>query len=232
MKPSLCIIPARGGSKRIPRKNLLPLGGKPLLAYSIDAALEAGTFTEVVVSSDDPEILHLAQSLGATPDQRPAALSGDTTRFVEVVEEYLQRPSVMGKFEAVAGVLPTCPFRTVDDIRAAMQLFWQQAHESFVISVTSYDFPPQLALDFAADGTTLSMCDPETYARTTRSQSIDTRYHPNGAIYIASVSGFLRERTFFAQPLLGYKMPAERSFDIDYPYQFKIAEAMMEELHK
>jgi CMP-N-acetylneuraminic acid synthetase len=74
------------------------------------------------------------------------------------------------------------------------------------------------------------MRDPETYARTTRSQSLRKSYHPNGAIYLASVEGFLREKTFFAEPLLGYVMPANRSFDIDYPYQFRIAELMMKEL--
>lgn len=229
MKSAVCILPARGGSKRIPRKNLLPLAGKPLLAYSVEAALESGMFVDVIVSSDDGEILDLARSLGATSDIRPTELSGDTVRFVQVVEEYLQRPGIMEKYDTVAGVLPTCPFRTVDDVRNAMELFFKQKSESFLISVTDYEFPPQLALDFGEDHLSLSMRDPDTYARTTRSQSIGSSYHPNGAIYIATTKGFLREKTFFADPLLGYLMPPERSFDIDYPYQFKIAEAMMQE---
>src|SRR5690349_14669727 len=135
MKRALCILPARGGSKRIPRKNLLPLAGKPLLAYSAEAALKSGMFADVAVSSDEDEILELARSLGATPDRRPDELSGDTVRFVQVVEEYLGRPGMVEKYDTVAGVLPTCPFRTVDDVRNAMQLFSQQAGEVFLISV-------------------------------------------------------------------------------------------------
>jgi CMP-N-acetylneuraminic acid synthetase len=227
MSRTLCIIPARGGSKRIPRKNLLPLAGKPLLAYSVDAATHAGVFDEVIVSSDDEEILALADSLGVVPDRRPERLSGDKTRFVEVIEEYLLRPGMRDRYGNVASMLPTCPFRIVDDILGSYQLFRQQVEDVFVIAVTEYDFPPQLAMDMAEDGIRLSMRDSDTYGRTTRSQSLGKAYHPNGAIYLASVEGFLREKTFFSQPLIGYVMPPERSFDIDYPYQFQIAEFMM-----
>lgn len=230
LKKTLCIIPARGGSKRIPRKNLLPLAGKPLLAYSIEAAKEAGVFEEVVVSSDDEEILALADTLGVSSDWRPEQLSGDTVRFVEVIEEYLLRPGVREEYKNIASMLPTCPFRTVDDVRESYRLFSQKAEDRFLVAVTEYDFPPQLAMDVAEDGMTLSMRDPDTYGRTTRSQSLGKAYHPNGAIYLATVDGFLREKTFFSQPLLGYVMPPERSFDIDYPYQFEIAELMMKEM--
>jgi CMP-N-acetylneuraminic acid synthetase len=224
---TLCIIPARGGSKRIPRKNLLPLAGKPLLAYSIEVAKESGVFEEVVVSSDDEDILALADSLGVSSDRRPEQLSGDTVRFVEVIEEYLLRPGVRGEYKHVASMLPTCPFRTVDDVRESYRLFDQKTEDRFLVAVTEYDFPPQLAMDLAQDGMTLSMRDPDTYGLTTRSQSLGKAYHPNGAIYLATVDSFLREKTFFSQPLLGYVMPAERSFDIDYPYQLKVAEFMM-----
>lgn len=229
MTKMLCFIPARGGSKRIPRKNLLPLAGKPLLAYTVEAALHSGVFEQVVVSSDDREILDLAASLGAIADPRPESLSGDKIRFVQVIEEYLLRPGIRQKHDSIASMLPTCPFRTVEDVQEAVGLFRQKGGEVFLLAVTEYDFPPQLALDFAEDGMTLSMRDPATYGRTTRSQSLGVAYHPNGAIYIASVDGFLREKTFFADPLLGYEMSPQRSFDIDYPHQFKIAEIMMRE---
>jgi CMP-N,N'-diacetyllegionaminic acid synthase len=230
MTKTLCFIPARGGSKRIPRKNLLPLAGKPLLAYTIEAALQAQVFEDVVVSSDDQEILNLAASLGAFPDRRPEVLCGDMIRFVQVVEEYLLRPGMRERYRNIASMLPTCPFRTAEDVRNAFELFARQDGDRVLMAVTGYDFPPQLALELAEDGVTLAMREPETYGRTTRSQSIRKAYHPNGAIYIATVEGFLRERTFFAEPLLGYVMPPERSFDIDYPYQFKIAEIIMTEL--
>jgi CMP-N-acetylneuraminic acid synthetase len=108
----------------------------------------------------------------------------------------------------------------------------EQAGDVFLIAVKEYDFPPQLALNLAEDGITLSMREPDTYGHTTRSQSLGKAYHPNGAIYLATVEGFLREQTFFADPMIGYVIPPSRSFDIDYPHQFWIAECMMKELEK
>ncbi|MEQ1861196.1 MAG: acylneuraminate cytidylyltransferase family protein [Chthoniobacteraceae bacterium] len=220
---AVCLIPARGGSKRIPRKNLLPLGGKPLLAYAIDNARDSGCFDEIVVSSDDAEILALAERCGVRADRRPESLSDDMTKFVDVLAEFLSRES---RFTHFAGLLPTCPFRTADDVRAAMALSF--AHpDAFIVGVTAYDFPPQLALTCDAATSALTMREPETYKTTTRSQSLGTLHHPNGSIYCGRVERYLSLGTYFEPPLVGYAMPPERSFDIDYPYQFEIAEAMM-----
>lgn len=224
---ALCFIPARGGSKRTPRKNLLPLNGKPLLSYTVKAAKDSGVFKDIVVSSDDEEILNLALSYGVSIDKRPQELSGDTTRAVEVLYEFIKRQEMRKKYKCVANMLPTCPFRTSDDVRKAFNLFIEHNFESFLIAITEFDFPPQLAIDIADDNHTLIMRDPAIFRKTTRSQDLGKAYHPNGAIYIASTEGYLREKTFFAEPLIGYKMPPERSFDIDYPYQFEIAEFMM-----
>jgi len=220
---AVCLIPARGGSKRIPRKNLLPLGGKPLLAYTIDNARDSGCFDEIAVSSDDAEILALAERCGVRADRRPDHLSGDMTKFVEVLEEFLQRES---RFDHFAGLLPTCPFRTAEDVRAAMELSLEHP-AAFVVGVTAYDFPPQLAMTFDATSHGLTIREPETYKTTTRSQSLGTLHHPNGSIYCGRVDRYLQTGTYFEPPLVGYVMPPERSFDIDYPYQFEIAEAMM-----
>jgi CMP-N-acetylneuraminic acid synthetase len=195
-------------------------------------ARQADVFEDVVVSSDDKEILNLADSLGIISDRRPERLSGDAIRFVEVIEEYLLRPEMKQRYTNIACMLPTCPFRTVDDIRTPYRIFLEQAGDVFLIAVTEYDFPPQLALDLAEDGMTLSMRDPDTYGHTTRSQSLGKAYHPNGAVYLTTVEGFLREKTFFAKPLIGYVMPPSRSFDIDYPYQVRIAESMMRQMEK
>jgi CMP-N-acetylneuraminic acid synthetase len=220
---SVCLIPARGGSKRIPRKNLRLLGGKPLLAYTIDNARESGCFADIAVSSDDAEILDLAERCGVRADRRPEHLSGDMTKFVEVLEEFLQRTP---QHEQFAGLLPTCPFRTAEDVRAAMAL--SAAHpEAFIVGVTAYDFPPQLAMTLDPATQALTIREPDTYAFSTRSQSLGTLYHPNGSIYCGRVARYLAERTYFTPPLVGYAMPPERSFDIDYPYQFEIAEAMI-----
>jgi CMP-N-acetylneuraminic acid synthetase len=220
---TICFIPARGGSKRIPRKNLLPLAGRPLIAYTIDAARKANIFERIVVSSDDEEILELAASEGVEADRRPAALGGDRIRFVEVLEEFLARAG--GGAGHVAVLLPTCPFRTEQDILAAHEMLLAAREPAFVVSVREYEFPPEFALEL--EGAKARVLHPEVYAASTQSQSVGKSFHPNGAIYFAPVPLFLKERSFFRQPLLGYLMPPERSLDIDNPYQFEIAEAMM-----
>src|ERR1041385_7104920 len=115
----ICIIPARGGSKRIPRKNILPLNGKPLISYTIRAALDAGVLHHVVVSTDDPEIKSVALAEGAQVDDRPPHMAGDTVTKVEVVREYLERTKASNHYDMVAALLPTCPFRTAQHIKEA-----------------------------------------------------------------------------------------------------------------
>jgi len=220
---ALCLIPARGGSKRIPRKNLLPLAGRPLISYTIQAARECALFSRIVVSSDDSEILALAKQEGVDADNRPPDLAGDRIRFVEVLEEYLLRAAA--GFDAIAVLLPTCPFRTAQDIAAAYGMLLAASQPSFVISVSEYDFPPQFALDL--DGIHARVRHPDIYAASTQSQSVPKSFHPNGAIYFAPISLFLAHRSFFRGPLLAYLMPPERSLDIDNLYQFEIAEALM-----
>ena len=228
MSSTVCIIPARGGSKRIPRKNVLPLAGTPLLAYTIRAAKDAGVFDHIVVSTEDSEIAALAAAEGVAVDDRPEHMSGDKVRKVEVVDEYLRRNNGAEKFDNVAALLPTCPFRSAEDVRKAHQMFVENPDNDFLIGVVAYDFPPQLAL--VEEGQGMRMMYPDEYAKTTRSQDIRTMYHPNGAIYMATVESFLKVGTFFQENMLTYVMPPERSFDIDYPYQFAIAEGMMKHL--
>jgi len=194
-----------------------------LIAYTIEAARKAEIFARVVVSSDDDEILDLAEKEGAEPDRRPAALGGDRVRFVEVLEEFLVRAGA--DIDHVAVLLPTCPFRTHEDIRAAYGMLLAAVVPSFVVSVREYEFPPEFAVDM--DGMAIRVRHPEIYAASTQSQSVEKSYHPNGAIYLAPVKLFLKERSFFRDPVLGYLMPPERSLDIDNLYQFEIAEAMM-----
>ncbi len=231
MSKTVCIIPARGGSKRIPRKNVLPLAGVPLLAYPLRSAKEADVFDRIVVSTDDPEIADLARSEDIEVDQRPAELCGDKIRMVEVVEEFLLRDENRDKYESVAALLPTCPFRTAEDISNAYNLFQSHPDEPFLLGVVEYEFPPQLAMEPGAEGDKrVTMVDPAAYGMTTRSQDIRKLLHPNGSIYLGNVKQFLERSTFFQERMLAYVMPPERSFDIDYPYQFQIAEGMMAQL--
>ena len=214
-KKALCFIPARGGSKRTPRKNILPLDGKPLFSYTVEAAIQSDIFSKIVVSSDDEQILEKSIKLGVSIDERPAQLSLDTTRAVEVLHEYLSRESIKKQFNVAANLLPTCPFRTADDICNAFDIFWKYDAKYSVIAVTEFDFPPQLAIKLEENNHDLKMINPSQFRKTTRSQDLGKSYHPNGAIYISSIERYLREKTFFVEPLKGYLMPPERSFDID-----------------
>jgi CMP-N-acetylneuraminic acid synthetase len=230
MSRSVCIIPARGGSKRIPRKNILPLNGVPLIGYTIRAALDAGVFSDVIVSTEDPEIKAIALQQGALVDDRPEHMAGDSVTKVQVVKEFLGRKENQGKYDMVAALLPTCPFRTSRHVKEAYELFMGHPELPFLIGVTEYEFPIQLALT-AVDDVKVKMTFEDGY-NVTRSQDIGKRYHPNGAMYFASVESFLAKGTFFNEEMLTYRMSAIRSFDIDYPYQFAIAEILVKQIEQ
>lgn len=220
---TVALVLARAGSKRVPKKNIQLLNGKPLIAYTFEAALASECFSEIVVSTDDARVREIAATSGIGVDERPEAMRGDTVRAVEVVEEYLRRTHAGQQYRNVAMMLPTCPFRSVDDVQGAMQAYQASSGQMPLLTVTAYEFPPQLALE-PDEGNVMRMTDPQAYAQTTRSQSIPPRFHPNGGLYVAPIELFLRERSFFMPRMLTYRMPAERSFDIDYPWQLELAE--------
>lgn len=209
------------------------MNGKPLIAYTIDAAINADCFEDVYVSSDDSKILHIAEEYGAKTDFRPTELCGDKVKAVEVVAEFLHRKQSSVGWENVVMCLPTCPFRTSEDIIKAMELFLIEKNTCpRLIGVTRCDFPPQLALAKEEGAPYVDMREPEAYGFSTRSQDCQDLFFPNGSIYISTVEDFLKVKTFFGRPMLSYIMPPERSFDIDYPYQFRIAECMMREIQQ
>ena len=228
MKKNVCIIPARGGSKRIPRKNVLLLNGKPLISYSIRAAIDSGVFDEVIVSTEDKEIKEISLKEGALVDDRPQHMAGDTITKVQVVKEFLERVNGLDKYETVTALLPTCPFRTSRHVKEAFEIFKKNPALPFLIGVTEYEFPIQLALS-PVDENKMNVTFENGYA-VTRSQDIQKRFHPNGAMYIATVKAFLEKGTFFNEEMLTYKMSAVRSYDIDYPYQFEIAEILIKQI--
>lgn len=220
-KSCICIIPARGGSKRIPRKNILPLNGKPLMAYSIEAAKNSGVFNKVVVSTEDEEIKAIAKKYGAEIDHRPEEMAGDTITKVQVINEYISRNKIEDQYQYVAALLPTCPFRSAEDIKDAFEKLSSQDQHNFIIGVTEYEFPIEFALSIEAEKAIMD--DPNGY-QVTRSQNKQKKFHPNGALYIARMKAFLEKKTFFNTVMMHHIMPAIRSYDIDYPYQFEIAE--------
>lgn len=227
----IAFIPARGGSKRIPGKNLKELGGKPLLRYAVDSALDSGVFDEVIVSSDDEKVAKLVKSWGDTTfHQRDPALADDFSRVPEVAHAYLaslpeaERPQVIGV------LLPPCPFRSGTHVREAYRKFTAENPGGFLVSVTKYEFPPQFALRWTDETNRgLEMVSPEVYLTTTRSQSVEPLWHPNGAMYFCSVEAFLKTASFFSDPLIGYQMPPEDSLDLDWPHQFEMAEVLLKQ---
>jgi pseudaminic acid cytidylyltransferase len=227
---NICIIPARGGSKRIPRKNILLLNGRPLISYSIRAAIDSGVFDEIIVSTEDKEIKEIALSEGAQVDDRPEHMAGDTVTKVQVVKEFLERVNGIEKYSSVAALLPTCPFRTSNHVKEAFELFQNHPELPFLIGVTEYEFPIQLALSPLTEN--IMEVTFENGYKVTRSQDIGKRFHPNGAMYIATVKAFFEKGTFFNDKMLTYKMSAIRSYDIDYPYQFEIAEIIAKNIHR
>lgn len=224
MENNLCLIPARGGSKRIPRKNVLPLNGIPLIGYSILAAKNAGIFDEIIVSTEDEEIKKVALGYGVKVDDRPHDLAGDNVTKVTVVKEFLSRESNKNKYSTITALLPTCPFRSAQHLKEAFEIFKSNKNIPFLIGVTEYDFPIQLSLSPLNDDS-MKITFENGYS-ITRSQDIEKRFHPNGAMYMATVDAFLEKGTFFNEIMSTYKMSALNSYDIDYPYQFEIAEIL------
>lgn len=205
----LAIIPARGGSKGLPRKNVLDLGGKPLIAWSIEAALGARCVTRLVLSSDDDEIMRVAAQHGCEiPFVRPPELATDTARSVDVVAHVLgQLPG----YEYVMLLQPTSPLRTSADIDAAFALM-QEAGAPACVSISPVEESPYWMYQLDQDGCLKSLLEAPGGSRR---QDLPVAYSLNGAIYIARTDWFIQAMSFVAGKTVGYKMPRSRGCDID-----------------
>ncbi len=230
MKPrTLALIPARGGSRRLPRKNILPLGGRPLIAWSIEAALAARSVTRVIVSTDDSEIAAVARALGAeVPFMRPPALAGDTASGEAVVLHALDFFEATGeRYDRLLLLQPTSPLRTAEDIDGAARLMSERdAHA--VISVCPCDHPPEWSNTLPPDGSLRAFFRPGV--RGTRSQDLPTSYRLNGALYLYDWQHLARQRSL-AMDDKGYAwiMPRERSVDIDTALDLRFAEVLLQQ---
>lgn len=216
---SLAMITARGGSKRIPGKNKKEFCGKPILAYSIEAALESGAFDEVMVSTDDEEIASLAQRYGArVPFRRSEKTAGDyaTTDEViaEVLEEYRKRRQEPERF---CCIYPTAPFLTPSRLKDAMGLL--EVHES-VLPVTAFSYPPQRG--FVVKGGCVARWMPQY--ETARSQDLDKIYHDAGQFYACRTEAFLRGMTTDVADMVPLVLPESEVQDIDTPEDWMVAE--------
>ena len=219
----LALIPARGGSKGIPRKNIRPFCGKPLLQWAIDAALLAGCVDQVVVSTDDPEIAEVAKSGGAeVPFLRPAELASDIALGIAPVLHALEQ---LPHVSDVLLLQPTSPLRTSADIEAIVALRQRAGRES-AVSLTPSAKHPAWTYSLNQDGRLESLLQFDgAHCR----QRLPPAYLLNGALYLASRDFLLREQSFIGDDTVGYVMPAERSVDIDTPLDWKWAELLMEQ---
>jgi N-acylneuraminate cytidylyltransferase len=218
---TLCVIPARGGSKRIPRKNIKPFHGRPMIAHSIAAARASGLFNQIVVSTDDPEIAETARAEGAeAPFTRPAHLSDDHTPTAPVIAHAAQMLGI-GADVPVCCLYATAPFVSAEDLTEGLRLLTKGAR--FAMSVTRFDFPIQRALRRDADGA-VEMFDPSQML--TRSQDLEPAWHDAGQFYWGRAGDWAADQGVFGPGAFGVELPSYRVVDIDTPEDWTRAEAL------
>ena len=224
---SVAIITARGGSKRIPKKNIKEFCGKPIIAYSIQAACESNLFDEIMVSTDSEEIAEVARIYGASvPFMRSEAASNDYATTADVLTEVLEEYRKAGKlFNSFACIYPTAPFITADKLSAAMKLL---DDADAVISVVRFSFPPQRA--FVVRDGNVAFQYPE-YERM-RSQDLEPIYHDCGQFYMCKTELFLEKHSLILPRTKPYELPEEEVQDIDTTSDWEIAEAKYKVLHR
>lgn len=226
---SLAIIPARGGSKRIPRKNVRPFAGKPMLQHSVEAALACGCFAEVMVSTDDDEIAAVARAAGASvPFVRSASTADDHAPLATVVEEVLRRYAVDGRgFDEVCVLLATAPLVTPQRLREGQAKLRATGADS-VVPVVAFSFPIQRALRVTDDR--CGFMWPEHAL--TRSQDLEPAYHDAGQFYWLRVSSFLAQKRIFAAHTAALPLSPLEVQDIDTEDDWALAELKHERLQR
>lgn len=220
----LALITARGGSKGLPRKNVLLAGGKPLLAWTVDEAISAECIDRVVLSSDDHEIMDAARAAGCdVPFCRPAHLASDVATSIDVVLHALDQ---LPEYEYVVLLQPTSPLRIAEDIDAAFELMLEREAPSCV-SVCEADQSPYWMYRFT-EGNKLQRLLPNVDV-ITRRQDLPPIYVLNGAIYIAQIDWLRANKGFVGVETVAYLMPKERSLDIDTDQDFEIFKSKIED---
>lgn len=220
------MIPARGGSKRIPRKNVKPFFGKPIIAWSIEAALQSELFERVIVSTDDVEIAGVAEHFGAeVPFLRPAELADDISGtlpvFAHALESALKHDS---NIKMMCGLHATAPFVSAKLLVETEKKFRSNDCD-YLLGVTEFPFPIQRAVKLSSGGR-LEMFNPEYYH--TRSQDLRPAFHDAGQFYWGNTTAWLERKILFSNKSLGYALPREQVQDIDTDEDWKFAEILFE----
>lgn len=225
---NIAIITAREGSKRIPGKNIKNFCGKPIIAYSIEAAIASGVFDEIMVSTDSQEIAEIALSYGAgVPFFRSKDNSDDFATTADVVSEVLEQYGERGEvFDIVCCIYPTAPFIKSERLINAMETLLAAEAES-AMTVVKFGFPPQRA--FVVENGVLQYKNP-VYAQA-RSQDLEPQYHDCGQFYLSKTSAFLKNKSFITEKTIPIFVTEEESQDIDTVSDWKLAEIKYERLY-
>lgn len=216
----VALVPARGGSKGIPRKNLAELGEEPLLAHTLRASKGADRVDHTIVSTDDQEILQVAESFDVEALERPPEFARDDTPMVSVIEQVCDSQRLVEQFDVLALLQPTSPFRDEKDIDGAIEKLTGSGATG-LISVMKPRVHPMKALKVREDGFLGGFYGPEAPFR--NRQSLPEALVPNGAIYLVRVERFLEKKTLLTPKTVPYEMPPWKSLDIDTPEDLRRA---------
>ncbi len=225
----LAVIPARGGSKRIPRKNIKEFCGKPIIAWSIEAARQSACFDAIVVSTDDAEIAEIAVHCGAqVPFMRPAHLSDDMTGTIPVVHHAIEWFELQGQRpQQTCCIYATAPFVRPRDLSQGLHTLID-GKADYVLAVTSFPFPIQRAIRIGASGR-MEMFDPGQFA--TRSQDLEPAWHDAGQFCWGTSIAWTQERAIFSSLALPLPLPRHQVQDIDTPDDWLRAEWLFKAMH-
>ncbi|MCT7461758.1 acylneuraminate cytidylyltransferase family protein [Aliarcobacter cryaerophilus] len=221
-KTFLAIIPARGGSKRLPRKNILDLCGKPLISWSIEAALKSKYISKVVVSSDDEEILNISSNFGADIIKRPYELANDTATTFDAIKHTIDN---FKNYDYIVLLQPTSPLRNEKHIDEAIELLEEKQADA-IVSVCEMDHSPLWSNTLPKDGNMNNFLRDEVLNK--RSQDLEKYYRVNGAVYICKTDKLLENKSFFLKDnIFAYIMDRKSSIDIDEEIDFEIAKVLI-----
>lgn len=222
----VAIIPARGGSKRLLRKNVLPLAGKPMIAHPIQTAMESKLFSKVYVSTEDAEITAVARECGAEVIDRPDDLAGDIPGVDDVLLHVLDTLDERGQLpEEFCCIYATAALLVAQDLIESCRLLEQEPVADYVMGVSAFDIHPFKAMEPRQDDFLVPLWPKENLQR---SQEYPKYLASNGTLYWARTEAFRKNRMFYGDKLRGYEVPAERAIDIDTPDDYERAKVYMQ----
>ena len=219
----IAIIPARGGSKGIHKKNIKKLVGKPLISYTLSEVKKPKFISKIIVSTDSKQIEKIAKNLGSETIIRPKKLAQDNSSSLDVVQHVIKNLEPLNYFDIVIVLQPTSPLRTVVDIDSAIELFLKSKCDS-VIGMTEVTHPPEFMYRIINKKIKPLI---KTKIKSKRRQDMPKTYQINGAIYICNRNLIMKKHTMFGKNIVPYLMPSERSIDIDTMFDFDLAKTIL-----